>query len=56
MINPPIKKHTSAKKPLTASWSEPLNPCPLGQPSASRAPNMATIPPTKAVSARLPVL
>jgi|GEM_PF-3210397 len=53
---PPIKKQTRAMKPLTASWSEPLNPCPLGHPSARRAPNMATIPPTKATTARLAVL
>ena len=34
------------------SCAAPLNPCPLGQPSASLAPNMAIIPPRNAASER----
>jgi hypothetical protein len=39
---------------LTASWSAPLMPWPLVQPSASRAPKMMTTPPMKAAIMRLP--
>jgi len=53
MIIPPMKKHIKAMKPLTASWSEPLKPWPLGQPSAKQAPNMATVPPIKATRPHL---
>lgn len=52
-IMPPIKKHTRATNPLTANWSEPLSPWPLGQPSARRAPNIAITPPMKATKPRL---
>jgi len=38
--------------PLIASCINPLWPCPLGHPSAMRAPNMATAPPKKAPTAR----
>ena len=38
---------------LTASCNDPLMPCPLVQPSASRAPKMMTTPPRKAAAMRL---
>ena len=37
---------------LTASWSAPLMPWPLVQPSAKRAPKISTAPPRKAAAMR----
>ena len=52
MTMPPRKKPAPARNPDTAIWLMPLKPWPLGQPPASLAPNMATMPPRKATTAR----
>eukprot|EP01022_Parablepharisma_sp_SALTPOND_P012612 TRINITY_DN1622_c0_g3_i1.p1 TRINITY_DN1622_c0_g3~~TRINITY_DN1622_c0_g3_i1.p1 ORF type:complete len:1033 (-),score=206.89 TRINITY_DN1622_c0_g3_i1:2650-5748(-) len=53
MTRPPMKKHTRAMYPETASCSPPDRPCPDGQPPASRAPNRAMAPPMNATMPRL---
>jgi len=52
---PTPKKKAKAMNELMDSCIMPLNPWPLGQPSAMRAPIIATIPPKNEKMARLAI-